>query len=939
MKMPEHEEHDQPLYEGVDVGDMDLSNLSDISKMMLMHSMKIKKFGEFGKPTVQDGCLCHSFDSDKPLPDEDVVVNHNVFVQPYHSYVFKDVLVEAGGVLTIYGSFRVKTLRVAPGGKLILQGGKISFRNDIVYTDAEDPGQFGGGLVVTDGTIHILSPDKSMMRQPFVRLSHNVLKGQTVLKPLFMPENWRVGDLLCIGDTTQKFRNQSRTAYVEWYDEVKITAMDETSITVEPIQWDHRGSRIKPNSKYKGATSGPGRNDPDYLYPMLSNLTRENKMFGEEFGDTTLFDSRIRRPHVFINGVCDVYIEDLEMNGFSKTTTFLRQDPFPTGTASSWHLEPNKNLNPHGRYSLHLHHVTGPIYNDKGFVAPYVSDVAIRNCLKHGLVIHHTSDGVFKRNIVAKAEGAGFFVEGGTEVRNIFEDWCAVQCTGDGFNYRNPPLDDPGIVSTSLVSPSKSHWSRGGAGVTVTAAGNTFKNIFVEGVGHTGFRHDSHSGFVYYPLIWGDVPKNVEDAIKVSEYPGHPMTLKIDPRIMGNFGAPPPTDIVVMGCPRGVVLWGVGTGERHADENNDHSPIPYPAPYEMRNILVANAQEQSLPFIGARNARIINSTFVGENGTTGIAPWSFDNEGFIVDSVFDGCVSDGGVAVGKQTLSMLVKNSFFPSLSIQNTFGGAQAVEMFDRKVVFENVEIATKITYVTMPTKIVDLAMATSPGTTSGNESTKHLFDFTFFNSKFKGISLPNHRLWSFAQHPDSYPYLDSNRRWGFPGPITQQQKDMVFEKWDSKTRTLRSPNHGQMGTTYDGSQILVVGGYLMKIVGDNDLLKAQLDKALADLAALEVLKQNKLASVTQLELSIAAKQELIKLNLDTTTVLQIQIDILQAQIDQLRSDINDILAMVDADLVRIATYNDQITILATEITSIEEDINTKNILIADLKTQLGIP
>ena len=81
----------------------------------------------------------------------------------------------------------------------------------------------------------------------------------------------------------------------------------------------------------------------------------------------------------------------------------------------------NIGSNQIGRYSLHMHHLMGPLNpSNSGYQFHVVGNV-IEGMLKWGLAIHDSHYGLIKDNIAYDGQGAAITTEDGNESFNVFE--------------------------------------------------------------------------------------------------------------------------------------------------------------------------------------------------------------------------------------------------------------------------------------------------------------------------------------------------------------------------------------------------------------------------------------------------------------------------------------------------------------------------------------
>jgi len=302
--------------------------------------------------------------------------------------------VDAGGALrfstTQTTRLRVGTLLILPNGAL--EAGTSSnpipssFTAEIIIKNkalntTTDPDQYGTGLLAVDGKVTMHGAVKS---PTFVRLAAEPLAGQSTLQLQQAVAGWQVGDRIAIPDTRHLKQGSGEvwSGYVPQWEEFTISNISGSTITLNrPLSYDHVGAR-------------DGNNNLDFL-PHVMNLTRNIKIRSENPSGT--------RGHTLYTRTSDIDIRYVEHKELGRTTNA--------------DLGPGNHI---GRYSLHMHHVYGPINpTNSGYQFRIVGN-AIADSLKWPMTVHDSHYGLVQDNVVYNGSGAGIVTEDGSESYNEF---------------------------------------------------------------------------------------------------------------------------------------------------------------------------------------------------------------------------------------------------------------------------------------------------------------------------------------------------------------------------------------------------------------------------------------------------------------------------------------------------------------------------------------
>jgi hypothetical protein len=239
------------------------------------------------------------------------------------------------------------------------------------FSEAEDPEQHANGLIIL-GKMSA----RGLAKTSFVRLGSAPMAGQTTLSFKTAVKNWRAGDKIAIPDTSVASNGLS----------ARLSA---------PLRYNHAASPARPGE-------AP-------FVPHVMNLSRNIVLSSDQPNGV--------RGHVYAGGSASVDIEDVAFVNLGRTTT----------------APLNRISNHIGRYSLHLHHCSGPI--TKIGSTPYrarVIDCAFDGGQKWLMSVHASSKARVEGNVFFGAKGAGFVAEDGNERENEIVGNIAANIPGSG---------------------------------------------------------------------------------------------------------------------------------------------------------------------------------------------------------------------------------------------------------------------------------------------------------------------------------------------------------------------------------------------------------------------------------------------------------------------------------------------------------------------------
>ena len=283
-----------------------------------------------------------------------------------------------------------------------------------------DPLQLSRG-VISHGRVEIHGEDVT----PYVSLSADPNRGDTVLNLDSVPNNWNVGDRLVLTGTNP-WRNED--------EELAITAISGTEVTVDrPLDYNHHT---------------PDGYDFDVY---VTNVNRNVVIMSErpELND--------RRGHLMFMHSGNVDIDNLGSYGMGRTD---KRNPANDSIldADGNRIE-DTGLNQRGRYSLHFHRagigegqspatVTGSAVVDSpgwGFVNHqsfvHMSDNVAFNVVGASFVTEFGDErGSFNRNLSIRTTGSGDGIESREDIFDFGHQ-------GDGFWFQGPLVESHDNIS------------------------------------------------------------------------------------------------------------------------------------------------------------------------------------------------------------------------------------------------------------------------------------------------------------------------------------------------------------------------------------------------------------------------------------------------------------------------------------------------------------
>lgn len=355
---------------------------------------------------------------------EDVLVKAIADVRALADRTGGDVTVRSLGIkgkLTVRGTLKVKDLLVYPEGWLDLQPGAKIILRDVPLDLANDPEQWGNGIVV-QGKWTASGTDKTDWTRAVAGLS----VGRTI--EVQDAAGWLSGDRLVISSTKQQPSNGDYLAGTEFRT---VESVSGNSVTLtEPLASAH---------------------DPVLLDGQIvatayvGNLTRDIVIRSENphgvRGHTVIVD------HAY----CD--LRNVEFSGLGRTTTAAIDDTTFDADGNVSHFGTNQRA----RYPVHAHHHHGHHLDEPHFTFSGCAIDGLDNwqAIKWGLSIHRSYFGVVEDCVCVRFGGSGIMTEDGWESDNVFRHCLA-------GHIANGP-EAPGSKDTGRASAA--YWFRGPANI------------------------------------------------------------------------------------------------------------------------------------------------------------------------------------------------------------------------------------------------------------------------------------------------------------------------------------------------------------------------------------------------------------------------------------------------------------------------------------------
>jgi hypothetical protein len=266
-----------------------------------------------------------------------------------------------------------------------------------------DPGQYGTALIVMGKLVM-----HGAVRDPtFVRVASELRAGDTTIAVTQPLTGWRVGDRIVIPDTRHlRYVETAGWAPVtpQWEERtIAAISLDGLSVTLaSALTYAHLGAR-----DVDGTLS---------FLPHIANMSRNVVIRSE-----TATGAPGTLGHTMMTHRSDADIRYVAFKDLGRTTTAPLHD----------------TTNHIGRYSLHMHHLMGPVATpENGYQFTLMGNAIdggnTPHELKWGLAVHNTHYGLIKDNVLYNFDGALVMFEDGSESFNVVDHNFAVRSQGVG---------------------------------------------------------------------------------------------------------------------------------------------------------------------------------------------------------------------------------------------------------------------------------------------------------------------------------------------------------------------------------------------------------------------------------------------------------------------------------------------------------------------------
>jgi hypothetical protein len=352
------------------------------------------------------------------------------------------------GVTWTSGDITVATLYIAAGASLTgTFTGSCATTHTLTTSNTAytDTAEYETGIIVR-GTLTLTGCTKT----PWIRAGAQIASGTSSVTLGSAPSGWANGDRLLLPDSRLFVMNESNTHI---HEVLTQSALSGTALTLSGnTAVAHPGAR-----DYAGTVE---------RYPFVGNLTRNVIIKSANAAGT--------RGHLIVSDAGVLNLNYVAIQDFGRTTN----DPLCTVAAAPCDYPGTVCDNPipnHiGRYSLHLHGVTGASGTST------INGVVVERALKWGITIHGTDSHTITNNIVYDADGWGIGTEAGTEDNNVIDDNLIVQIDGTaGTNAAGTAGNDRGDSRNGC--PQGSEQGVNGSGIWLQGNNNRVRrNVIVD---------------------------------------------------------------------------------------------------------------------------------------------------------------------------------------------------------------------------------------------------------------------------------------------------------------------------------------------------------------------------------------------------------------------------------------------------------------------------
>ena len=307
---------------------------------------------------------------------------------------------------------RFGTMTVLPGGEFragtrelpVVGSCRLTVRN-VPIDPVEDPGGYGTGVLVF-GRFRTCGRPKT----PHVRIGGELRAGDSGVWLASPVSGWQAGDAVVFHDTRELKDKEIGKNYVPQWERRWLTGKD----PIDLLELD-----IPLGYAHGGARDADGNLDTTM---KVANLTRSVVLESEDVGQL----AGGTPGHFQAFDRAELSLQFTGFEGLGRTRNIpINDDPL------------KGELNPIGRYSVHLHHVAGALVPVAG-----VPQWVIFGCVVDGgddnhdrkwaIAIHDSSDGLVEGNCIYNAMGAGIVFEEGNERDVLVSDNWVVRIGGAG---------------------------------------------------------------------------------------------------------------------------------------------------------------------------------------------------------------------------------------------------------------------------------------------------------------------------------------------------------------------------------------------------------------------------------------------------------------------------------------------------------------------------
>ncbi len=325
--------------------------------------------------------------------------------------------------------------------------------NDVPIDTTKDPSQYGNGMIVFGK----VSMHGAAMSDTFVRLAVEPRAGDTTLTLSVPVSGWKAGDRIIIPDSRQ------------WHDAIGIYQLERPTISsisedghtiflTQPLNYDHLGAK-----------DGNGQL---VFTPHVANMTRNVTVKSESAIGT--------RGHTMYTARADVNIKYAQFSALGRTRNSNWDKTTYDMNGNTTYIAENQM----GRYSVHFHHLYGPVNATSDFQYQFVGNSVICPIdpmpFRWGIAIHDSHYGLVKESVLYNWAGAGIVVEQGNEVGNVIESNFIANISGDnnrGDKNWFSSLRDIAQEGTGIWIANADNYIRNNVVATATRYGYSFNTI------------------------------------------------------------------------------------------------------------------------------------------------------------------------------------------------------------------------------------------------------------------------------------------------------------------------------------------------------------------------------------------------------------------------------------------------------------------------------